>query len=387
MIAPAPEQWYSFKPMWPADGRRGGRPASAARSRCRPGAGPGARLASRPRDRGATHRVEAGGGRAVVARPARGPRACSRRSWLACRPARAAAAPASPDAGRWTSGTALHAGAAALARANLRRVCHVAGRATGRGHAAAAPRPPRRTRRPRAARPRRPSATTRATTSRSPATPAIDRGLHRERLVRRDAAMLDRRGAFVPGQAGASSSASTSASVELPALFLASPGRRRPSRRWRRRRSRPAGLLRADPRRDRRPARRLREARRRAPRRAARTGPSGSSPTGTSPAAASPSRSSARRRAARSARRLLALETGAPTYVVDVRRAGAAATAARIEPDRRCPPRAPRRERLTTTLTAPGGRVRARSSPTRRTSGGRSSSRSGRTSTVRGRAP
>ena len=127
-IAAAPEQWYSFKPIWPAERRRGRGPRAAGRRHAggpiRPGTAAAACRATRPTARTravarVTLRTRVLIAASVAGLPSAGGPAD--RSW-----------PTSPA----RSGTALAPSRAAQARRNLARVCRGA-RRERRGSAAA----------------------------------------------------------------------------------------------------------------------------------------------------------------------------------------------------------------------------------------------------------
>ena len=169
-IAAAPEQWYSFKPMWPDDPAearalearatamlRLGRPA-APRPRPSPD-GPAAAEAACRRDR-----TRAAGDR-------RARRASAARSSMAGACARVARCPRRPlVAAAESAGELWYRLAPATARPGAREPAPASARAWPRAAAGRAARPARgdRPRRPRAPRPRLRSATPPATTSRSP---------------------------------------------------------------------------------------------------------------------------------------------------------------------------------------------------------------------------
>ena len=160
-IAAAPEQWYSFKPIWPAtadeaaDLERRAALMQAGTRRARAAAAAAVDLSRR--------------GRAATAAAPPGVARSWPASWLACRLPEGplvAAAPSSPA----TSGTGPRPTRAAQARRNLRRVVERLA-ADGRGHGAG-PRARRPTRAPSSGSSASPTATPRATTSRSLRTPA-----------------------------------------------------------------------------------------------------------------------------------------------------------------------------------------------------------------------
>ena len=380
----APEQWYSFKPMWPATDEE----AAELEARA-----PDARRAAaerRPRPRTRARRAGAPPRRAgdrrrswrVVTAPGRG-RPPHRRGTAGRGPRRAAAlrrgSPAGCPSGRCSrvadlAGRALvpprarPARAPGAARTSPRVAADLAAPDRARPRPAPRPRDPGRSSGSSGA----PSATPPATTSRSsrgaePRPGVLDGGSssrRRTRSTRRSPA--GRR----------SSSACTSAPIELPALYLAQrSGRhvvgadgdpRRPGRcrRW-------FGETRAAAR---RPDRRPGEARARAAPAALRTRRVGR-------ARRRPRhhrrrhrgrRSSARRRRSRSGPALLALETGAPSTPASA--SGGCRDGRYARPPRRAsrsPAEGTRRERIDGDA---GGRSRPRSrrsSPTRPSSGGR----------------
>ena len=254
-IAAAPDQWYSFKPMWPATAEEARRPRAArARDAGRPSRIPGpARPTGGRRDdrgrRGAAASALVRGGRVTRPRPAR----CSRRSWLACRlPEGPLSASRTSPATLWYRLRPGPRGAGAAQPAPrlpvARRARPRLGRGPGRGHA---------TRRRSSASSAPRSATTPATTSRSPGRPAIRPRRHRGAAHHRDARRR-RRGVrararpvlFVGLHFG---------SLELPVALPRARGSATPSRRWRRSTTGPPGVVRPDARRgrdpDRRPAR------------------------------------------------------------------------------------------------------------------------------------
>ncbi len=138
-IRPAPEQWYSFKPIWPATEAEAAdlERRALAMQAGRPDPGPGSRSAAR---RGRPGRGRPGRGRAVTIRG----RLMLAASWLACR------LPEGPLYGfaelvgeLWYR---LTPGRAAQARRNLRRVSRVAGRVRSRKPRACVLPPPTRER-------------------------------------------------------------------------------------------------------------------------------------------------------------------------------------------------------------------------------------------------
>ena len=375
----APEQWYSFKPIWPAT-RRGGAPTSsgaaladagrAGRTRARPRGAAAATEADRvaaatrgrrPRDASAG-RLLLGG---VVARlpPARGP----------ARPARRA----SPA----TSGTGSRPARAAQARREPAPGLRRALAATGRGSPA---RPRRRDgpARARAARPLRVPPRRALLPRGRPDAGHRRRAYVDERLVSRDARSSSPR-RFVAGQAG---------HLRRPPLRLdraagalpRRPGRRRPSAPdGDHRRPGAPGLLRADARRGRASGSSACARRAASCSAALRDGDPGR--------ARRRSRPHRRRdRRSRSSGRPAPLPIGPGAARRRERRAdrtssasGARATGhyrGRLERGRRSRPTGTRRERVDGDDDRAGGRVRAHRSPTPPSSGGRSSSRSGRTS-------
>ena len=382
-IAAAPEQWYSFKPMWPSTAeeaaelerarrrcsrrrprRRGRRrpqatTARSGRAAARPIAGRDATGATVGRRPTARRRAEATRGRAagtlgqrirarllvgrVVARlpAAGGPAARPRRARRARSAYRLAAGargprPAQPRAAssRWLADDAAwptpRSRAAATRPARAR---------AARPRGVPPPRPllPRD---PARARPRRPRSSTSGSSSRT-----------RTSSTRRSPAT--RPAIFVGVPLGP---------IELPGA-LPRPALRPAgsSRRWRRsatRRSRPGSSGRAAASGVRIVG--LREARRELLGGAASAASrSGSSPTATSPAAASRCRSSARRRRCRSARRSSRSRPASPLYVVGVwrDRHGRLPRPARRGPGPRRGHAA--RARSTATLDARGARLRA----------------------------
>ena len=237
--AAAPEQWYSFKPIWPADRRGGRRPgaaggADAGRHRRTPG--PAARsAASRPRA-AVTGLVP----RAAGPGPDRGLVA----GLPPARAARSSGSPSSP-ATLWYRATPERA---AQARRNLRRVADWLRR--GRARAAPSVRARRRpTRAPSSGSSGGPTGTPRATTSRWPA----------HRRMRADATSTSGSSIETPevvaeafaGGARRASSACTSGRIELPGAVPGQPGRRRRRADGDHRRPGAAGLVRAHARRGR----------------------------------------------------------------------------------------------------------------------------------------
>ena len=217
-VAAAPEQWYSFKPIWPATREEAAdleRRATADAGRAIAGPGGRAAASSRLTDGRADRRLA----RQRAARP------CSAASWLACRlperPARRARGarrrPLVPRRARRgpprRAGTSRGSPRPRGARPGHRR------RARGRDD-------PRRSSGSSGA----PSGTRPATTSRWRGRPAIRPATSTTR-PRRDAGGRRRR--LRAGPAGRSSWASTSAPSSCPALFLADARRRPRSRRWR----------------------------------------------------------------------------------------------------------------------------------------------------------
>ena len=242
-IAARPDQWYSFKPMWPATAEEAAdleRRAALCRP-ARPDPGPARdRLTMSPTERRTrASRVRGRLARATLRRCRGSPAACPRGRWSRW--------PSSPA----TSGTGPRPERAAQARRNLRRVATwlaAHDRGTPRSRAAA-----HRPAGARAPRPARPTATRRATTSRSRGRPVSGRqdleerieietpGRHRRRVHARSAVDL-RRAPFRRDRA-----AGLFLAVRVGGAVGADGDARRPG---------PAGLVRPDPRGGRHPDRR-----------------------------------------------------------------------------------------------------------------------------------
>ena len=270
-IAAAPEQWYSFKPIWPATAAESGRPRAARAGDAGRPAGPGP--AGSPRDAGRPESAPSGGGRRVTVR-GRGP---ARGVVAGLPPARGPAPPARrPRAA--TSGTGWRPSArprpGATCGASAGRLADVAGAAAPRS----GPPPPTRARSSGSSGPR--SGTPPATTSRSPGRRRSRPGDLDERLAVETPELVAE--AFGAGQGRSSSSGSISARSSCRRSSCASRvGERRRADGDDRRPGAP-GLLRADPRRRRRPHRRPARGAPRAARPRSATGRrSGSSATAT----------------------------------------------------------------------------------------------------------